>query len=61
MICYAKFEVSLHGLKIETQAELDGLTKLLKTVIESYHPESLAMMDGDVEVELVESAGTIES
>lgn len=59
-IRYAKFEVSVHGLELHTQEELDHFARLLKTVVLSYHPNSMLAMDSDVEIELVESAGAPE-
>lgn len=61
MIHSATFEVHLRGLKIETQAELDGFTKLIQTVMESYHPESMFITSQDVDVKLVNAAGEIAS
>jgi hypothetical protein len=54
MIVYAKFELSMHGLEVPRLEDL----LLLKGKIEQLIRESFSVStQGDVEMELIESAG----
>jgi len=57
MIVYAKFEVSVHRLRM-TRDEIDDLGYTIEKLVKSVHPRY--DLDSDVEVELVETAGKSE-
>ena len=57
MIVYAKFEVSVHGLRM-TRNEVDNLGHIIEKLVKAIHP--MYDLDSDVEVELVETAGKSE-
>jgi hypothetical protein len=57
MIVYAKFEVSVHGLRM-TRDEIDDLGYTIEKLVKAVHP--MYDLDSDVEVELVETAGKSE-
>jgi len=55
MIVYAKFEVSVHGLRM-TKDEVEFLGYTIEKLVKAIHPHF--DLESDVEVELVETAGT---
>jgi hypothetical protein len=55
MIVYAKFEVSVHGLRM-TKDEVEFLGYTIEKLVKAVYPHY--DLDSDVEVELVETAGT---
>jgi hypothetical protein len=57
MIVYAKFEVSVHRLRM-TKDEVEVLGLIIQRLVKSVHPRY--DLDSDVEVELVETAGKSE-
>lgn len=58
-IKYAKFTVAMHGMDLQTAADLLRLRDLLDRVVREYvHPGGSSIrFDSDVEVEIEESAG----
>lgn len=61
-IVYAKWTVSVHGLGLKTAAELDQLQqRMLLAVRDVLPPETHPRLDGDVEIELCETAGNPDS
>ena len=57
MIVYAKFEVSVHHLRM-TRKQIDDLGYTIEKLVKAIHPHF--DLESDVEVELVETAGKSE-
>jgi hypothetical protein len=58
-IVYVNFDVSIHGMKLESEAEMEALRQRIKQLIEENHPAGYSnILDSDVEVEITEHAGT---
>lgn len=68
-VVYVQFELSVHGLNIKTQDELNALQAAIKNAVDAIHPGgrtddrdgSPLRLESDVEIELVESAGNFEN
>jgi hypothetical protein len=59
MIVYARFSVSLHGMSLRTEAELEQLRQRMDELVRQHvHPSGGSnIFDSDVEVEIEEHAG----
>ena len=56
MVSYAKFEISLHGMNAESVEKVkEEIKEALREI-----PSSSTDFDNDIEVELIESAGSYE-
>lgn len=57
-IVYVRLDVAIHGLELESDAEMEALRQRVKQLVEEYHPSGYSnIMDSDVEVEIAEHAG----
>ena len=55
MIRYVRFIVSLHGLQLNEECQVDELREKIETAVRKIHPS--LRFDSDVEVEIEEQAG----
>lgn len=58
MKVYARFDLSLHGLQLKSEDEMDKVIAAIVDAVRAVHPTLRA--DSDVELELVETAGEYE-
>ena len=58
-ICYVRFDVAIHGMKLESEEEMEAFRQRIKQLVEEHHPVGYSnIMDSDyVEVEITEHAG----
>ena len=57
-IVYVKFDVSIHALKLGSEADIETLRLRIKELLSEYHPAGYSnILNDDVEVEVIEYAG----